>query len=261
MRETARLRSQARGSRRGHWFCGSAPAARPALRPHVGFALVLIGYSQSFAAIRAAAGKRTVAGLVAHGWGNAFVPLFPRIVMAEGAAQQRYWIWAGLTLLRHVILRTTWTVGISSLTDLLKSGSAAARPAQGAGVLGQRAFGFDDPVLARALPLIRLAPSEGVLAFVAHMARGAASRADHRTFSILGALSAGCIRTTAAAHTVTSAYSRQPNTKRRISGLTDRSRKASVSKPPSFHETQSGSGGCADLLNSDHRLRRLVRLT
>jgi len=32
-----------------------------------------------------------------------FVPLFPTIVMAEGAAQQRYWIWAGLTLLAGVL--------------------------------------------------------------------------------------------------------------------------------------------------------------
>jgi len=67
--------------------------------PFVGFALVMIGYSYFFAAVRQVAGKRTMAGLVAHGWGNAFVPLFPTIVMAEGAAQQRYWIWAGLTLL------------------------------------------------------------------------------------------------------------------------------------------------------------------
>lgn len=53
--------------------------------------------------MREAAGKRTMAGLVAHGWGNAFVPLFPTIVMAEGAAQPRYWIWAGLTLLAGLL--------------------------------------------------------------------------------------------------------------------------------------------------------------
>ncbi|MDO8847679.1 MAG: type II CAAX endopeptidase family protein [Coriobacteriia bacterium] len=71
--------------------------------PFVGFTLVLIGYSYLYAAVREAAGKRTMAGLVAHGWGNAFVPLFPTIVMAEGAAQPRYWIWAGLTLLAGVV--------------------------------------------------------------------------------------------------------------------------------------------------------------
>jgi hypothetical protein len=71
--------------------------------PFLGFALVLIGYSYFFAWVREASGKRTMAGLVAHGWGNAFVPLFPTIVMAGGAAQQRYWIWAGLTLLAGVV--------------------------------------------------------------------------------------------------------------------------------------------------------------
>ena len=71
--------------------------------PFLGFALVLIGHSYFFAAIRQAAGKRIMAGLVAHGWGNAFVPLFPTIVMVEGAAQQRYWIWASLTLLAGVL--------------------------------------------------------------------------------------------------------------------------------------------------------------
>jgi hypothetical protein len=71
--------------------------------PFLGFALVLIGYSYFFAWVRQASGKRTMAGLVAHGWGNAFVPLFPTLVMAGGAAQQRYWIWAGLTLLAGVV--------------------------------------------------------------------------------------------------------------------------------------------------------------
>ena len=67
--------------------------------PFIGFALVLIGYSYFFSAIRQAAGKRTTAGLIAHRWGDSFVPVFPTIVMTEGAMQQRYWIWAGLMLL------------------------------------------------------------------------------------------------------------------------------------------------------------------
>ena len=71
--------------------------------PFAGFTLVLVGYSFFYAAIRQAAGKRTMAGLVAHGWGNAFVPLFPTIVMVEGVAQQRYWFWASLTLLAGVL--------------------------------------------------------------------------------------------------------------------------------------------------------------
>ena len=79
------------------------PGTSQVFVPFLGFTLVLIGYSYFFAAVREAAGKRTMFGLVAHGWGNAFVPLFPTIVMAQGAAQQRYWIWAGLTLLVGVL--------------------------------------------------------------------------------------------------------------------------------------------------------------
>ncbi len=79
------------------------PGTSQAFMPFVGFTLLLIGYSFFFAAIRAAAGKRTMAGLVTHGWANAFVPLFPVIVMAEGAVQQRFWIYAGLSLLAGVV--------------------------------------------------------------------------------------------------------------------------------------------------------------
>jgi hypothetical protein len=79
------------------------PGTSQRFAPFVGFTLVLIGYSYLYAAVREAAGKRTMAGLVAHGRGNAFVPLFPTIVMVDGAAQQRYWIWAGLTLLVGVV--------------------------------------------------------------------------------------------------------------------------------------------------------------
>lgn len=79
------------------------PGSTQIFIPFLGFALVLIGYSYFFAAIRQVAGKRTMAGLFAHGCGNAFVPLFPTIVMVNGAAQQRYWIHASLTLLVGVL--------------------------------------------------------------------------------------------------------------------------------------------------------------
>jgi uncharacterized protein len=71
--------------------------------PFVGFTLVLVGHSYFLAAIRQAAGKRTMAGLIVHGWNNAFVPLFPTIVMVQGATQQRYWVWASLSLLVGVV--------------------------------------------------------------------------------------------------------------------------------------------------------------
>ena len=65
------------------------PGTNQRFVPYVGFAIVLIGYSCFFAAIRAAADKRTMASVLAYGWGNAFVPLFPTIVIAEGAEEQR----------------------------------------------------------------------------------------------------------------------------------------------------------------------------
>ena len=65
--------------------------------PFAGFVLLTIGYSWIFAWVRQISGKRTLAGLVAHGIANAFVPLFPTLVMVEGAEQPRYWIWVSLT--------------------------------------------------------------------------------------------------------------------------------------------------------------------
>lgn len=65
--------------------------------PFTGFILLMIGYSYFFAWVRQSSGKRTLAGLVTHGWANAFVPLFPTIMMVEGATQPRFWIWVCLT--------------------------------------------------------------------------------------------------------------------------------------------------------------------
>ena len=65
--------------------------------PFAGFVLLITGYSWFLAWVRQASGKRTLAGLIAHGWANAFVPLFPTVVMVEGAAQPRYWLWVSLT--------------------------------------------------------------------------------------------------------------------------------------------------------------------
>lgn len=86
--------------------------------PFVGFALVLIGNSYFFSFVRQTTGKRTMAGLVAHGWGNALVPLFPTLVMAKGVAQQRYWIWAGLSVLVGV---TTMFVRLRKVRSTLQN--------------------------------------------------------------------------------------------------------------------------------------------
>ncbi len=75
------------------------PPASQSFMPFAGFVLLMVGYSWFFAWVRQASGKRTMAGLVAHGLSNAFVPLFPTIVMVRGAEQPRFWIWASLTFI------------------------------------------------------------------------------------------------------------------------------------------------------------------
>jgi hypothetical protein len=55
--------------------------------------------------------------------GNAFVPLFPTIVMASGATQTRDWVWAGLTLLAGLGTMLWW----EGLGNLRSHGGVALR--------------------------------------------------------------------------------------------------------------------------------------
>ncbi len=73
------------------------PGTGQAVMPFTGFILLTIGYSWFFAWVRQVSGKRTMAGLVTHGWANASIPLFPVLVMETGVAQPRFWIWVSLT--------------------------------------------------------------------------------------------------------------------------------------------------------------------
>lgn len=73
------------------------PGTSQTFMPFIGFVLLTIGYSWFFAWVRQVSGKRTLAGLMVHGWANAFIPLFPTVTMTEQAAQPRYWIWVCLT--------------------------------------------------------------------------------------------------------------------------------------------------------------------
>lgn len=92
--------------------------------PFAGFVLLITGYSWFLAWVRQASGKRTLAGLIAHGWANAFVPLFPTVVMVEGAAQPRYWLWVSLTF---VIGLVTMLVRSQNERQGRRSSSAALR--------------------------------------------------------------------------------------------------------------------------------------
>ena len=67
-----------------------------AYTPFPAFLLVTVGYSWLFAWARLWSGKRSLSGPVMHGSANTIFALFPTLVMASGAAQLRYWLWAAL---------------------------------------------------------------------------------------------------------------------------------------------------------------------
>jgi len=79
------------------------PGTSQTFMPFAGFVLLTTGYAWFHAWVRQVSGKRTWAGLMSHGWANAFVPLFPTVVMVAGAAQPRYWIWVSLTFVIGLI--------------------------------------------------------------------------------------------------------------------------------------------------------------
>jgi uncharacterized protein len=68
-----------------------------------GFIMLMLGYSLFYSWVREASGKRPLAGMIAHGTANAFVPLFPVVVLSVSAVQVRYWIWVSLTLVIGIV--------------------------------------------------------------------------------------------------------------------------------------------------------------
>lgn len=69
-----------------------------------GFVMLMLGYSFIFSWIMKSAGKRPLAGLIAHGTANAFVPVFPTLIMTLGVPQIRFWIWTSLTLVIGIVI-------------------------------------------------------------------------------------------------------------------------------------------------------------
>ena len=65
--------------------------------------MLMLGYSFFYSWVREASGKRPLAGMIAHGTANAFVPLFPVVVLNVNAVQVRYWIWVSLTMAIGII--------------------------------------------------------------------------------------------------------------------------------------------------------------
>lgn len=70
----------------------------------IGFCMLTIGYSFIFSWIVKASGGRPFSALVAHGTANAFIPVFPILVMEDGVLQTRFWIWVSLTFLIGLLI-------------------------------------------------------------------------------------------------------------------------------------------------------------
>ena len=68
-----------------------------------GFMLLTIGYSYFFSWIIEASGNRLISGLIAHGAANAFIPLFPSLIMGD-VIQTRFWIYVVLVLAIGIVI-------------------------------------------------------------------------------------------------------------------------------------------------------------
>jgi len=83
------------------WFI---PGTSQTYVPFAGFIMLTLGYSLFYSWIMKSSGNRPLAGLMVHGTANAFVPVFPVIIMTTGVVQVRYWIWVSLTLIIGIIV-------------------------------------------------------------------------------------------------------------------------------------------------------------
>lgn len=83
------------------WFI---PGTSQTYMNFAGFVMLTIGYSFFFTWVIKASGNRPLAGLIAHGTANSFIPVFPIFIMGIGVPQIRYWIWTSLTLLIGIVI-------------------------------------------------------------------------------------------------------------------------------------------------------------
>ena len=88
------------------WFISGASQA---YMNFLGFMLKTIGYSYFFSWVIKESGNRLFSGLVAHGVANAFVPLFPWIILADNVKQTRFWIHGIIIIIIGIIIVITRT--------------------------------------------------------------------------------------------------------------------------------------------------------
>jgi uncharacterized protein len=72
--------------------------------PFIAFVIGLIGLSFFFSWVVKSSDGRSISGLIAHGTFNAFIPLFPTIIMEPGVSQLRFWIHEILILCIGIII-------------------------------------------------------------------------------------------------------------------------------------------------------------
>lgn len=77
------------------WFI---PGTSQTFMNFAGFMMLTMGYSFLFSWGVKACGGKPLFAMIMHGSANAFVPFFPVIIMAQGVAQPRFWLWVSLTL-------------------------------------------------------------------------------------------------------------------------------------------------------------------
>jgi len=89
------------------WFI---PGSTQVYMPFIAFAIGCVGLSFFFSWVIKASGGRPLSGLIAHGAFNAFIPLFPTIIMQHHVIQVRFWLHeiiiliVGSIFMRQVIL-------------------------------------------------------------------------------------------------------------------------------------------------------------
>ena len=83
------------------WFI---PGTSQTYMNFFGFILLTTGYSYLFAWVLRASGNRPFSGLIVHGTANAFIPVFPVIIMQHGVPQTRFWLWVSITLVIGIII-------------------------------------------------------------------------------------------------------------------------------------------------------------
>jgi membrane protease YdiL (CAAX protease family) len=78
--------------------------------PFGAFVLMTIGYSYLFSWIVALSKNKLFSGLVAHGAANAFITLFPHLIMETNNVQVRFWIYCVLILVIGIIIAIMRTI-------------------------------------------------------------------------------------------------------------------------------------------------------